>query len=333
MPKIERKRPRRLNRRNHLSYALTGACAIGLFAAAFIAAKPSPGQTQPAGEVVRIVNDEDFVLVQTPARQVARGERLGNVPLTSLKWPKSRLTSEYISDLSAYQNAVAITPLPKLLPIPISAVTNDALDNNQVASAIPPGMRAITVKVDAESSVEGWAQSGNFVDVILVRPGKDGQGGLETKVIAENIKILSAGRSAEPVPAEQMAPKTPSTITLLASQEDTLKIKTAASLGRLTFAMRGPDDRSPTIFTDTDERRVLDDGKPIVARKIRHRGAATGPDGAKWIYTEEDGWLQKETAPQKEPRSTAESSSHKKDKAEKSDAEPAHSPEAAGPAA
>ncbi|MFN8390267.1 MAG: Flp pilus assembly protein CpaB [Bdellovibrionota bacterium] len=289
------KRIRSSSRALNLFAASAFACLVPFIG---FAARPPAAAPRTSEPPLRIVNDDDIVLVQTPSRPIARGERIGGVPTTLLKWPKSRLSSEYILDMAQYGNAVALTPLPELLPIPISAVTEGRLDNNQVALAIPDGMRAITVRVDAESAVEGWAQSGNYVDVILVRPVKDGQSGLETFVIAENIKIVSAGRSAEPLAAEQIAPKTPTTVTLLTNQSDTLKIKTAANLGKLTFALRGSQDRAPTVVTETTERKVFEEGRPSKPLKHSYRGHARGPDGSSWIYSDEQGWLQTDTPAQ-----------------------------------
>ncbi len=284
-----RKKPKKLRSARSSSYVFIAGCLALLAAGLMVAAKPATSAVKTEEGPIRIVNEDDIVLVQTPARPVARGEKLASIPIATMKWPKSRLSAEYISDLSQHKDAVALTPLPKFLPIPLSAITSSPLDNNQVTESIPQGMRAITVRVDAESAVEGWAQSGNFVDVLMVRAGKESEGGLETRLIAENIKILSAGRSAEPSAGEQMAPKPPSTVTLLTSQEDALKIKTAANLGKLTFALRGIADNSPAERTSINQRAVIDGAKPVEPRK-RYRGKATGPDGKNYVLYDNSTW-------------------------------------------
>ena len=238
-----------------------------------------------------IVNDtdEDRILLPAPTRNVAKGEKLSAVPLTTIQWPKSRLSTEYLREFVASPQTVAGTALPKLLPIPLAALSQGLGEGNQVTERIPQGMRAITVRVDAESAVEGWAQSGNFVDVILVRSGKELLGGLESKVIAENVRILSAGRSAEPMGNEQTAPNPPSTVTLLVNQEDALKIKTGASLGKLTFALRGFSDQLPTTITRVDQRTLL--GQPKSGGSLPSViGTARGPDGQNYILNSGEKW-------------------------------------------
>lgn len=293
MGALVRRKPRRLRRRRSPALVVICSSALLLAGAAFLAARPS-GSATAATEPppLRIVTDDDVVLIPTPARPVARGEKIGNVPLATIKWPKSKLTPEYVSDIAAYRDSSTLTPLPKLLPIPISALNAGGVDNNQVTEAIPSGMRAITVRVDAESAVEGWAQSGNYVDVLLVRASKEQEGMLETRLISENIKILSAGRSAEPSRNDQTAPKAPSTVTLLTSQDDALKIKTAANLGRLTFALRGIGDQLPTAATSLDQRSLLGSSKAIMSSKKAFRGLARSADGRTYVLDDDARWLE-----------------------------------------
>lgn len=242
----------------------------------------------PLAEAAAPAAAEELLSIQTPARAVAKGEKLAEVPLVSLLWPKARLGSEYVQDLSNYKEAFALNSLPRLLPVPASSLSFTGVNNNQVSESIPPGMRAITVKVDAESAIEGWAQSGSYVDVILVRLNKEGEGGLEAKVIAENIRILSAGRSAEPQATDRLAPKAPSTITLLTSQEDALKILAAAKLGRLTFSLRGSGDSRPTTTVNMQQKGVLG----IQAQtKTDYVGMARGPDGRTYTLGENRKWV------------------------------------------
>lgn len=237
--------------------------------------------------------NDDLALLPAPTRNVAKGEKLSTVPFTSIKWPKSRLSSEYLVELSELEQSFAGTALPMYLPIPRAALSRGGIEGNQVTERIPQGMRAITVRVDAESAVEGWAQSGNSVDVILVRTGKEISGGLESKVIAENVRILSAGRSVEPLGSDSTAPNPPSTVTLLVNQEDTLKIKTGASIGKLTFALRGFSDQLPTVSTQIDQRALLGPTKSLPVNASVY-GTAKGPDGQKYILSAGNSWTKTE---------------------------------------
>lgn len=295
--KATRRRPIRLRsypRGPFAASAMWIAFAAGVLIVIF---RPAAVESNSQEPVMRIVNEDDIVMIQVPARAVARGEKLADVSFAAIKWPKSRVTAEYITDPGPYRSSSALTPLPKLLPVPVSALTTASFDTNHVTSAIPAGMRGITVRVDAESAVEGWAQSGNYVDVYLLRAGKGGE--LQTKVIAEDIRILSTERSAQPASSEQIAPKAPSTATLLVTQDQALKIKTAANLGRLTFALRGTDDRQPAATLGVTERDVIDEPKTPVSERKRYQGLAQGADGRAFVLEHNSDWTETPELPKK----------------------------------
>jgi pilus assembly protein CpaB len=292
-PKTKPKAPKRLRRRygfNTVSVLIISVASLCIVAVIF---RPDVEATKPQ---IQIVNEDDFVMLPTPSRNVAKGESLGDVSFTFVKWPKSRATNDYVRDLGSLRDGYAVTFLAKAAPIPQTAVSSNASDINQVIEGIPVGMRAITVKVDAESAVEGWAQSGNYVDVILVRSGGGSgegaaNGGFEGKVIAENIKILSAGRVAEPTKADKGAPKPPTTVTLLTTQEDALKIKMAVNMGKITFSLRGSRDQGRTSALTMDQRSML--GRERVAAATPEiKGVAKGPDGRTYILGLERKWIE-----------------------------------------
>lgn len=262
---------------------ILGAVCLGAFV---LVAASSRSEAPPPR--IQIVSEEESVSIPTPVRQIARGERLGSVEFVSVRWPKSKLQEgQYLVVTAQYANAYALSSLPAHLPVPLAALSNLAPDQNAVAEAIPQGMRAITVKVDAESAIEGWARSGNFIDVILVRTSKDQTIGLESLIIAENVKILSAGASAQPIASGDTAPKAPNTVTLLVSQEDALKIKTASNLGKLTFALRGTGDSAPTLSVSVDQKKLFG----TTPKPATFTGKATGPDGSQYVLAKDKRWF------------------------------------------
>ena len=296
-----RKKPKKLRRHNSLSFGIALGSVVAALALAALAFRPRAIESAPLKPEIKVVRDFDTVMIPTPSRAVARGEKLSNVPFTLLKWPKNRVSEEYVIDVSKYGDAVALTTLPKFLPVPVNSISTDPQESNAVVDGIPDGMRAITVRVDAESAVEGWAQSGNYVDVILIRAAQDARLGLETRIIAENVKILSAGRSTEPQNTERTAPHAPQTVTLLTSQEDALRIKTAASIGRLTFALRGAKDDAPAVAITMDQQKLLGSSPPVKAEKIAFRGFARDATGNTYVLANDYRWVKAEQSSQPLP--------------------------------
>jgi Flp pilus assembly protein CpaB len=139
--------------------------------------------------------------------------------------------------------------------------------------------------------VEGWVRSGSFVDVILLKQEQSSRSGISAKIIAENVRILSAGRSTEPLNGQTSAPRAPATVTMLVSQANALKIKTAASVGKLTFSLRGIGDTEPAIARTVNQGELLDSAKNIIPKKQAYKGRATGPDGKTYVLGADSQWV------------------------------------------
>lgn len=281
--------PRKLRRKSELLKTVIAGLAI-VFSGVTLLAARSVRQAEVLPASVQIVSQDDMIDLPIPSRTVAKGEPLRLVEFRLIKWPRSKVNTNYLQSIEPYKDFFAQSQLPANLPIPVAAISNAPLDANAVAEAIPQGMRAITVKVDAESAVEGWARTGNSIDVILVRTSKESSLGMESLVIAENIKILSAGATTSNNGSAENAARAPNTVTLLVSQEDALKVKTAGNVGRLTFALRGNGDVTPTVTTSIDGKRLLGQSR-VETRAQNILGKAKGPDGRTYVLDQDSKWL------------------------------------------
>lgn len=199
-----------------------------------------------ATEAPRTVYVGEYESVQIPvaAEPVPAGTKVKNITLKYVSFPKTQLPRGAVTDIVPFLEAVSIAPLPAHVPLVQENFSHAAAASNPVIDRIPAGMRAITVNVDATSSVEGWAGSGAVVDVLLIEKDR-------SLVVAERVKILSAERKVAPVdgaPSE----KVPRTVTLLVSQEQALAINTAIPRGKIAFALRNNRDEdawSDTVYT------------------------------------------------------------------------------------
>jgi Flp pilus assembly protein CpaB len=274
------------------SFAIAGVLAIPLCILGI-----SKGMKQEA-QAARLEKGEPItqsVLLPVPSRAIAAGESLEGIPFKNVAWPNSSSIHSYASSQEELHGKYSLFELAAGVPVPLSSLGQGLREKNRVAESIPAGMRAITVKADAESAVEGWAQSGSFVDVILIRSQSNGEGSakesvLESSVIAENVRILSAGSSTTPLSSADTTTKAPATVTLLTSQEDALKIKTAASLGRLTFALRGIHDSAPVEAKRVTQKHLGEETVQVIT-KPNYRGKATAPNGQQYVLDEASIWI------------------------------------------
>lgn len=230
------------------------------------------------------------IQVPVPDVDIEAGTALRDVSFRNVPWSVSDNIALYVLDMDFLQTQLALRRLRAGNPVPIASLGSDTRDTNVVVDGIPSGMRAITVRVDIESAVEGWARSGNYVDVIVLRSVSSDKG-LEATVIAENVRILSAGRSTSPVsPDAATSPQAPGTVTLLVSQDDALRIKAGASVGRLTFSLRGRGDESPTLAKSMSQKELMEGGSAKVP-SIDFVGTAKGPDGQDYLLTKDSKWM------------------------------------------
>jgi len=106
-------------------------------------------------------------------------------------------------------------------------------------SLIPPGMRAVSVRVNEVVSVAGFVQPGTRVDVLLTgNPG--GANEEQTTTVLENVAVLATGQKLERNAAGE-ASSAP-VITLLVSPDDAQKLTLAGNQGRIQLTLRNPVD-------------------------------------------------------------------------------------------
>ncbi|TMB61070.1 MAG: Flp pilus assembly protein CpaB [Deltaproteobacteria bacterium] len=108
-----------------------------------------------------------------------------------------------------------------------------------VPSLIPPGMRAVSVRVNEVVSVAGFVLPGTRVDVLLTG-NPSGATEQQTTTVLENVAVIATGQRLERNSAgdPQMTP----VITLLVSPDDAQKLTLASTQGRIQLALRNPLD-------------------------------------------------------------------------------------------
>jgi pilus assembly protein CpaB len=106
-------------------------------------------------------------------------------------------------------------------------------------SLIPPGMRAVSVRVNEVVSVAGFVTPGTRVDVLLTgTPG--GSSESQTTTVLQNVAVIAAGHTLERTATGE--PQNTPVITLLVSPDDAQRLTLASSEGRIQLVLRNPLD-------------------------------------------------------------------------------------------
>src|SRR6476661_6966096 len=124
-------------------------------------------------------------------------------------------------------------------------------DRGFLAAALGPGMRAITVPVNASSSVAGFIFPGDHVDMVLnqtVSGGGEGPALKVSETIIRNLRVLATDqRITEKDDDGKTQVKTFSSVTLEVTPRIAEKISVAQSIGSLSLSLRSIADNTSDL--------------------------------------------------------------------------------------
>jgi pilus assembly protein CpaB len=157
--------------------------------------------------------------------------------------------------------------------------TDDLLNKEQagLAGNMPVGMRAVALKVNAESLAGGFVLPGSRVDVVSTLRG--GVADSQSQIILQNMLVLAVDTQA------QRDPNQPSilgnTVTLAAKPEEAQRLRLAAQIGDLSLILRplGDNDSNhlpPSKLTDLN-KPIRGDGNVDDQTQVASAGAPPVP--------------------------------------------------------
>jgi pilus assembly protein CpaB len=129
-------------------------------------------------------------------------------------------------------------------------------------SLIPPGMRAVSVRVNEVVSVAGFVGPGTRVDVLLTGT-PNGSSESQTTTVLQNVAVIASGHTLERS-ATGEAQNTP-VITLLASPEDAERVTLAQSEGKIQLSLRNPLDTHQDAVDPANAKGLYKGGTPAAA--------------------------------------------------------------------
>jgi pilus assembly protein CpaB len=113
---------------------------------------------------------------------------------------------------------------------------------------IPKGFRAISLRVDASTSVAGFIFPGHYIDILTTIKMPDSQRDTITKVILQNIKVLATGheieRGADDKEKDKSQAKIVPTVTVLVTLEQAERLALAVSAGDVELVLRNRTDQA-----------------------------------------------------------------------------------------
>ncbi len=134
-------------------------------------------------------------------------------------------------------------------------------------SLIPPGMRAVSVRVNEVVSVAGFVTPGTRVDVLLT--GTPGAGGDEqTTTVLQNVLVLASGHTLERTATGEA--QNTAVITLEVSPDDAQRLTLASSQGHIQLALRNPLDTRQDDVPSSSSRGLYKGAAPAITPVVHH---------------------------------------------------------------
>jgi pilus assembly protein CpaB len=133
-----------------------------------------------------------------------------------------------------------------------------------LAATIPPGMRAVAIRVNEVVGVAGFVVPGMRVDVLVSgnRPGGSNSEGTVTRTLLQNLEVLSAGQDFKK--DTEGKPVMVQVVNLLVSPEQAEQLSLAANMTTIQLVLRNPLDRDVVKTPGTALSMVLG-GRPAPA--------------------------------------------------------------------
>jgi pilus assembly protein CpaB len=202
-----------------------------------------------AFQVMQNVSAQQQVPLTVPivvaARPVAVGTLITPDHVKVVQWPTTATIEGSFATADEVVDRGAVTSFAENEPLVEAKLAAKGMGAG-LPPTIPPGMRAISIKVNEVIGVAGFVVPGSRVDV-LVTIQLPGEPMRMTRVVVGNVQVLTAGTRIDQDQARTDGKPIPTTVvTLMVSPEDAERIALAQNEGQITLTLRNPLDTEPT---------------------------------------------------------------------------------------
>lgn len=224
-----------------IRFALFGLMALGLLGfgtVAWVSAHPPAPHHVQAAPPARLK-------VLAVARDVLAGSLLRAEDLAVKDVPRDAVPHGAVIDSAAARRALVGGMLRRGVAkgdVLLSAEVMRPGDHGFLASVLSPGMRAVTVGVDAVSGTAGLISPGDRVDVILVQTlqGADLPAGrrVAAQTVLTDVRVIAIDQALVRGAAGHGTDAQARTVTLEVTGDQAERLEVAGRIGRLSLAVR-----------------------------------------------------------------------------------------------
>jgi len=140
--------------------------------------------------------------------------------------------------------------------------------------SIPPGMRALSVRVNDVIGVAGYVLPGSKVDVLVTVSPTNQTTDMTSKVILTNVTVLTAGTRIERDVEKDNKPVSVSVVTLLVDPLQAEALTLASTEGKIQLALRNPLDKTMPATPGIKPAILLGNAAPRTAAPVSRIASA-----------------------------------------------------------
>ena len=172
-----------------------------------------------------------------------------------IDWPSNAAPANGISDPNEVIGRGLVMPMIQNEPfLELKLAPKDA--GAGLPPAIPPGLRAVSVKVNEVIGVAGYILPGTHVDVVATVNPTQNATDVTSKVILTNVLVLAAGTKIEQGEKDKK-PIAVSVVTMLVDPEQAERLTLASTEGKIQLALRNPLDKTTPVTPGIKTKALL----------------------------------------------------------------------------
>jgi len=210
--------------------------------------------------------------VVVAAADLAVGAELTPDTLRTIDWPASSVPEGAMEDPKEIVGRGLILPVIKNEPIlPMKLASKEA--GSGLPPAIPPGLRAVSVRVNEVIGVAGYVLPGTRVDVVATLNPTTQTQDMTSKIVLTDVLVLAAGTKLEQ-PNDKEKPIAVSVVTLLVDPDEAERLTLASSEGKIQLALRNPLDRARPVTRGVRPAWLIGAAPPVRQVSTRRTGSA-----------------------------------------------------------
>ena len=169
------------------------------------------------------------------------GAEVKSEDVRTVDWPTSAVPAGVLTKADDVIGRGLVLPMVQSEPfLEMKLASREA--GSGLPPAIPPGFRALSVKVNEVIGVAGYVLPGTHVDVVATVSPTRNLHDMTSKVILSNVQVLAAGTrleretdSSKPIPV--------TVVTLLVDPDQAERLALASTEGKIQLALRNPLDK------------------------------------------------------------------------------------------